>query len=69
VEKLPAASPELNPAERFFEALRRELSNRSDERLDELEERLPELLQKCRREPKLVKSLTGYPCITTSNHS
>lgn len=69
LEKLPAASPELNPVERFFEALRRELSNRIYESLEEIEERLRELLEKYWREPKLVKSLTGYPYITTSFHS
>lgn len=68
-EKLPAASPELNPVERFFEALRRELSNRIYESLEEIEERLTELLQRYWGEPKLVKSLTGYPYITTLFHS
>jgi hypothetical protein len=69
VEKLLAASPAVHPAERFCEALRRELSNRLYETLDEIEERLTEIWERYWREPQLVKWLTGYPYITTSVHS
>ena len=61
--KLPAYAPELNPVERFFEELRRELEFCVFETLDEAEVYLTEILQKYFKSPERVKSLTLYPYI------
>ncbi len=61
--KLPAYAPELNPVERFFEELRRELEFCVFESLDEAESYLTEILTKYFKKPELVKSLTPYPYI------
>ena len=61
--KLPAYAPELNPVERFFEELRRELEFCVFETLDEAEVYLTEILQKYFKNPERVKSLTLYPYI------
>jgi len=61
--KLPAYAPELNPVERFFEELRRELEFCVFESLDEAEVYLTEILGKYFKKPELVKSLTLYPYI------
>lgn len=45
-EKLPAACPDLNPVERFFEELRKELSNRVFHTLRQEENYLCRLLKK-----------------------
>jgi hypothetical protein len=61
--KLPAYAPELNPVERFFEQLRRELEFCVFDDLDEAEEYLTKVLRKYFQQPELVKSLTLYPSI------
>ncbi len=61
--KLPPYAPELNPVERFFEELRRELEFCVFESLDEAEVHLTEILTKYFKKPELVKSLTLYPYI------
>ena len=61
--KLPAYAPELNPVERFFEQLRRELEFCVFEDLDQAEEYLTKVLRKYYEQPELVKSLTLYPYI------
>jgi len=61
--KLPAYAPELNPVERFFEELRRELEFCVFETLDEAEVYLTEILAKYFKNPERVKSLTLYPYI------
>ena len=66
LEKLPAASPELNPAERFFQELRRGLANQVFETLGEIEEKIKQLLERYWREPNLIVRLTSFPYINTS---
>ncbi len=66
LEKLPTASPELNPAERFFQELRRELANQVFENIGEIEEKIKQLLQHYWREPNLIIRLTSFPYINTS---
>ncbi len=63
LEKLPRACPELNPAERFFEELRTELSNRVLHTIEQVEELLCEILQKYYEKPELISSLTLFPYI------
>ena len=67
LEKLPAACPELNPVERFFQDLRKELSNQVFETIAQIEQKIQELLEKYWSEPNLVIRLTRYPYIDTSN--
>jgi len=63
LEKLPAACPELNPAERFFEQLRTELSNLVFEELVQVEDYLIHILQKYYKNPELICSLTRFKYI------
>lgn len=58
---LPPYSPELNPAERWFEVLRKELADRIFENLEELQQALTEALRPFWDEPDILKRLTGYP--------
>lgn len=63
IEKLPRACPELNPAERFFEQLRTELSNQVFENIEDVEIFLCDILHKYFEQPKVVQSLTSFPYI------
>lgn len=58
---LPPHSPELNPAERWFEALRAALANRVFESLEDLEAALTEALRPYWDNPERLVQLTGYP--------
>ena len=53
-------SPELNPAERFFEELRRETKNRIFSTVDEIQEAIVEILKRFWENPKLVTRLTKW---------
>lgn len=66
LEKLPAACPELNPVERFFQELRKQLSNQVFETIAAIEEKIQKLLEKYWSEPQLVIRLTSFPYINTS---
>ena len=59
--KLPTACPELNPAERFFEQLRAELSNQVFKSTEEVEFFLCDILAKYFDNPQLISSLTHFP--------
>lgn len=61
----PSASPELNPVERFFKELRKELKCRVFEKLDQIETRIQALLDKYWSSPQLVISLAGFPYFYT----
>jgi transposase len=63
---LPTACPELNPAERFFEELRKDLSNQVFETIQQVEDLLCDLLQKYWQQPPLISQLTLFPYINTS---
>jgi transposase len=58
---LPAYSPELNPAERWFEALRRLFANRIFDPLEDLQQALTEALRPYWESPVKLQRLTGYP--------
>ena len=58
---LPAYSPELNPAERLFEALREALANHVFDSLDMLEQALTEALRPYWEHPSTLVRLTAYP--------
>jgi transposase len=57
---LPAYSPELNPVERWFLEFRRELSNKTFETIEVLQEALTKTLETYWRDPALLQRLTGY---------
>ncbi|HEY0426183.1 MAG TPA: transposase [Pyrinomonadaceae bacterium] len=61
--KLPAYAPELNPVERFFKELRRELEFCVFDDLEQAEDHLTKVLRKYYEQPELVKSLTLYPYV------
>ena len=58
---LPVASPELNCVERFFEEIRKPLSNRIFDNIDEVEKFLCRVLKKYYKTPKLIVQLCLYP--------
>jgi transposase len=58
---LPTASPELNCAERFFEEIRKPLSNRIFENINKVEIFLCHALKKFYKTPKLIIQLCRYP--------
>ena len=57
---LPPYSPELDPAERWFQEFRRELSNRTFENVAVVQEALTQELRPYWEDPALLKRLTGY---------
>jgi len=57
---LPPYSPELDPAERWFQEFRRKLSNRTFENVAVLQGALSQELEPYWEEPALLKRLTGY---------
>jgi transposase len=57
---LPSYSPELNPAERWFEEFRRSLSNRAFESVALIEDALTKTLGPYWETPSILKRLTGY---------
>lgn len=58
---LPRYSPELNPAEQVFRALRPKLANRIFETIAELEATISEHLRPYREQPALIQRLIAYP--------
>jgi len=66
-QKLPPACPELNPVERFFEELRKELANRVFESIEEVEDYLTMILQQYYHNPQRIIQLTQYPYIRLAN--
>jgi transposase len=61
LEYLPVASPELNCVERFFEEIRKPLSNRIFKNIGEVETFLCHVLKKYYKSPKLIVQLCLYP--------
>lgn len=57
---LPPYSPELDPAERWFQEFRRKLSNRTFESVALMQEALTHTLTSYWEDPALLKRLTGY---------
>jgi transposase len=57
---LPPYSPELDPAERWFQEFRRKLSNRTFQTVELLQEALTQTLVPYWENPTLLKRLTSY---------
>jgi transposase len=64
LHKIPPYAPELNPVERFFEELRRQLKFRIFDSLDDAEKYVSEVLEAFYNDAERVKSLTLFPYIT-----
>ena len=63
-KKLPAASPELNLVERFFEELRKDLADHVFDTIEQVEEHLVSILQKYYQNPQVIMQLTQFPYIS-----
>lgn len=63
---LPPYSPELNPVERFFQELRRELKNKVYESYAEVEQAVEEIFKKYLAQPETVKRLTNFHWLHTT---
>ncbi|MEZ4912576.1 MAG: transposase [Chitinophagales bacterium] len=61
----PPACPELNPVERFFKEVRKELKSRVFQSLSEIELNLEAILAKYWQNPKAVISITSFPYFNT----
>lgn len=61
----PPACPELNPAERFFKELRKELKCRVFEEIEQIENKIKWLLQKYWDKPALIIQTTCFPYFNT----
>jgi len=66
LEHLPRGCPELNPVERFFEELRKELANHIFEDLKHLEIYLSKKLKIYWQHPELIIQLCHYPYMRTT---
>lgn len=58
--RLPAYSPELDPVERWFQEFRRELSNRTFETVELIQEALSQALAPYWEDPARLRQLTGF---------
>lgn len=63
---LPPYSPELNPVERFFQELRRELKNKVYENYEAVEQAVEEIFKKYLGKPEAVKKLTNFHWLHTT---
>ena len=66
IEHLPPYSPELNPVERLFKELRRELKNRIFESFEAVEEAVIKAVKPFLRDSSRVKKLTFYGWLHTT---
>ncbi len=65
LEHLPPYCPELNPVERFFEELRKDLSNQVYQDIEAAENHLTEILQPYFENKSKIIQLTNYSYIRT----
>lgn len=65
-ELLPPYSLELNPIERFFQELRRQLKNKVYESYKEVEQAVSELFKSYLARPEAVKRLTNFHWLHTT---
>ncbi|MBP9749775.1 MAG: transposase, partial [Candidatus Pacebacteria bacterium] len=57
---LPPYSPELNPAERYFEEMRRGTANRVFEKLEDIEKVIEAEVKRWSDDTEAMKRLLGY---------
>jgi hypothetical protein len=66
LQHLPTACPELNPVERFFEELRKQMANRVFASLQQAEASVIKAVKGFLEDPQKVVALTNYQYLTTS---
>ena len=66
LQKLPAVSPELNPVERFFEELRKQLANYIFDNIEAVQDKLCQVLTKYYDNPKAIVQLSNYPYLSAT---
>ncbi|MCU7547724.1 transposase [Chitinophagaceae bacterium LB-8] len=66
LQHLPRGCPELNPVERFFEELRKELADHLFDNLRQVEDYLARILKKYWQHPELIIKLCHYPYMRTT---
>jgi transposase len=66
-ERLPAACPELNPVERFFKELRKQLKNKIFDTLEQAQHRIQKIVESLFEEDRKVHSLTCFPYIKNTS--
>ena len=62
----PTACPEVNPAERFFQELRRHTANQVFVSKEEVEQKIQRLVEEYLQDPEKIISLTLFPYIKSS---
>lgn len=67
LQHLPTACPELNPVERFFQEMRKELANKVFDTIQQAQDRICEALMKVADDLESVIRLTKYPYIEIRN--
>lgn len=67
LQHLPTACPELNPVERFFQEMRKEIANQVFDTIQQAQERVCEALMKLADNLENVIKLTKYPYIKIRN--
>lgn len=65
--KLPAACPELNPVERFFKEVRRQLKSRVFDTLELAQQAVEDAVEKVSESAQKVISLTCFPYIKNTS--
>lgn len=66
LEHLPPKSPELNPVERFFKEMRKQLSNQVFDSIEQVEIKISQIVEKYIEQPQKVINLTQFPYISAS---
>ena len=61
-QRQPTACPEINPVERFFEEIRRH-TGKLFQSLEEIEQKIIELVNEYSRQPEKISSMTLFPYI------
>ena len=67
LQHLPTACPELNPVERFFQEMRKELANKVFMSIQQAQDKVCEALMKVTENLDSVIKLTKFPYIETRN--
>ena len=63
---LPPYSPELNPVERFFQELRRELKNKVYDSYEAVEQAVEDIFKRYLTKPEAIKKLTNFHWLHTT---
>ena len=63
IKFLPPYSPELNPVERFFQEIRKAISNRIFNDIKEITDHIKQNMESWKSSPQKLIQLTAYPYI------